>query len=654
MRDFGRDICGDEHQVSLREWLVTNGIGGYASGTIGGIHTRKYHGLLIAALEPPLGRTLLLSKLDEIVTYDGQTIPLFANRWSAEQIDPTGFVYLERFRLDGTAPIWSFALGDALLEKRIWMQQGTNTTYVSYTLQRASAPLTLTVKALINYRDHHSVTHAAGWQMSVEPVSNGLRVDAFYEATPFYFLSERGTPSISHDWYYNFWLAMENYRGLEPYNDNLYIGDFTITLQPGETWTCVATTETTPLLDGELAYAAHWWYDQRLVAQSKLPDPPDWIRQLVLAADQFVARRASQHDPDGQTILAGYHWFGDWGRDTMISLPGLTLTTGRPEVAARILRTFGQFVDQGMLPNRFPDAGDVPEYNSVDAALWYIEAVRAYDATTSDETLLNDLFPVLEQIIAAYQHGTRYHIRVDPHDGLLAAGEAGVQLTWMDAKVGDLVVTPRIGKPVEINALWYNALCTMAEFAPRTGQSATPYEQAAERAQGSFGRFWNNAVGCCYDVLDSPHGHDDALRPNQLLAVALPHSPLPADQQRAVVDSCAHHLLTSHGLRSLDPRHPNYVGTYGGNQAQRDNSYHQGTVWGWLIGPFICAHLRVYNDPHLARAFLAPFEHHLGAHGVGSISEIFDGDAPFTPRGCIAQAWSVAEVLRAWQAICEV
>jgi predicted glycogen debranching enzyme len=359
-------------------------------------------------------------------------------------------------------------------------------------------------------------------------------------------------------------------------------------------------------------------------------------------------------DADGCTVIAGYPWFGDWGRDTMISLPGLTLATGRQAVAERILRTFAHVVDQGMLPNRFPNEGGGnpssgrPEYNTVDATLWYFEAVRAYYAVSTDIQLVCDLFPVLREIVDWHKRGTRYNIQLDRDDGLLYAGELGVQLTWMDARVGDWVVTPRIGKPVEVNALWYNALRTMAAFARELDEPADRYKELAERARTGFKRFWNEKLGYCYDVLDGPDGVDPSLRPNQLLAVSLPYSPLNAGQQRGVVDACARHLLTSHGVRSLWREDPAYVGRYGGDQCHRDGGYHQGTVWGWLIGPFIQSHLRVYDDPELARSLLQPFVHHLADHGVGSVSEIFDGDPPFRPRGCIAQAWSVAQFLEAW------
>ena len=301
-----------------------------------------------------------------------------------------------------------------------------------------------------------------------------------------------------------------------------------------------------------------------------------------------------------------------------------------------------------MLPNRFPEIGELPEYNTVDATLWYFEALRAYWDITADDDLLKDLFPVLQEIIAWHQHGTRYNINMDPDDGLLYAGDPGVQLTWMDAKVGEWVVTPRIGKPVEINALWYHALRLMVEFSERLEESSGEYTELAELVFRSFTRFWNGAANYCFDVIDGPQGDDSALRPNQLLAVSLPNSPLTPEQQRSVVDACARYLLTSHGLRSLSPSEEDYVGHYSGDQVQRDASYHQGTVWGWLIGPFVQAHLRVYRDPEQASSFLLPLIRHLNAHGVGSISEIFDGDPPFTPRGCFAQAWSVAEVLRTW------
>jgi predicted glycogen debranching enzyme len=373
---------------------------------------------------------------------------------------------------------------------------------------------------------------------------------------------------------------------------------------------------------------------------------------LVLAADQFVVKRALPDLADGHTIIAGYHWFGDWGRDTMIALPGLALATGRADVARQILLAFSRYIDGGMLPNNFPDGGGRPEYNTVDASLWFFEAVRQYFSVTQDLDTLGKLFTPLAGMVDAHVEGTRFNIHVDPADGLLYAGGPGVQLTWMDAKLGDWVVTPRTGKPVEINALWINALTTLKDFARRLSKPAEEYEKRASQAAKNFQKFWNAERDCCYDVIDVPGGGTDAtLRPNQIFGISLPVSALSLVQQKAVVDTCARHLLTSHGLRSLAPGEPNYQGHYDGGPRERDGAYHEGTVWGWLLGPFALAHLRVYGDRHAALRFLEPLGRQIYAHGLGTLSEIFDADPPFTARGCIAQAWSVGEVLRAWQGI---
>ena len=649
MLDFGRHLCSDPRFSTEREWLVTNGLGGYASGTVAGVLTRSYHGLLVAALQPPMGRKLLLTKLDEVVTYGGRAYPLFANRWSDGQVEPEGYRYLERFHLEGTTPVWAFACADALLEKRVWMQQGANTTYIRYDLCRGCEPLELSIKAIVNHRDHHGGPGADGLQMRIERVLHGLRVMAHDQDVPLYVLSNHANAEPRYDWYTGYYLSVEDYRGLDALDDNLYAGLFQATLQPGDSVTLVASSEPNPCLDGSAAYAERQAYEAGLLdsARSCLDLASPAVEQLVLAADQFIVRRSLPGEPQGRSVIAGYPWFGDWGRDTMISLPGLTLATGRQEVAARILATFAHYAREGMLPNRFPDEGQVPEYNTVDATLWYFEAIRAYLASTGDEVVLSDLFPVLHEIVDWHRRGTRYGIRLDAEDGLLYAGQEGVQLTWMDAKVDDWVVTPRIGKAVEINALWYNALRIMAAFARHMGDRAELYDEMAERAAEGFGRFWNEEQGYCYDVIDGPEGDDPALRPNQIFAVSLTYSPLTKAQQRAVVDACARTLLTSHGLRSLAPEYAAYIGHYGGNRRQRDAAYHQGTVWGWLMGPFVGAHLRTYGDREEARSFLRPLLRHLADHGVGSLSEIFDGDAPFIPRGCFAQAWTVAEVLRA-------
>ncbi len=658
--EFGRETCGSLEVAEQREWLLTNGIGGFASGTVSGNLTRRYHGLLVAALHPPVGRTQLVAKLDETVHYAGIEYALATNRWLSGAVEPKGYLNIESFRLEGTTPIWQFALGDALVEKRIWMHQGENTTYVQYTLLRGGPSLQLELKALVNYRDFHSSTHAGDWQMKVEAIEDGVAISAFDGATPFYLLTLEAKFETRHEWHRDCFLPLAKYRGLDDHEDHLLVAIFGMELVLNQSVTLVLTTNADAQLDGIRAWTEHAAHEDKLFAKWASHDAqaaycaPDWARQLILAADQFIVRRSLPEEADGRSIIAGYHWFGDWGRDTMIALPGLTLTTGRADIAKQILLAFSRYVDGGMLPNDFPDAGGRPEYNTVDAALWYFEAVRQYFAVTQDRATLVKLFPVLEEMIRAHLKGTRYHIHVDESDGLLYAGEPGVQLTWMDAKVGDWVVTPRIGKPVEINALWYNALETMAALAPAAGRSGEPFAKMAAMVKQSFGKFWNSASCCAYDVIDVPSvGNDPSLRPNQIFAVSLPKSPLTPDQQKAVVDVCARRLVTSHGLRSLAQEEPGYQGHYGGAPRERDGAYHQGTVWGWLMGPFVLAHLRVYQDREAALTFLEPLGKQITSHGLGTLSEIYDGDAPCTPRGCIAQAWTVGEVLRAWRTILE-
>ena len=642
--------------LTSREWLVANGIGGFASGTISGILTRRYHGLLIAACKPPLDRKLLLAKLEETAIYDGETIELFANRWADGSVNPTGFDHIEQFHLDGTIPVWTFAFADALLEKRIWMQPGENTTYVRYRLLRSLYPAKLNLKVLVNYRDYHGETHNSA-APQVQLIDQGIKILASDGAVPFYVLCAQAQPQLRSEWYRNFALSVEQYRGFGGLEDHFLAAELQALLQPGETLTVVASTIGDANMDSEIALAQRRKYEFDVVSQAdmSLNNAPPGVRQLLFAADQFIVRREAMGEKSGRSVLAGYHWFGDWGRDTMISLPGLTLTTGRPEIAGSILRTFARYVDKGMLPNRFPDAGEDPVYNTVDATLWYFDAIHAYHAATGDDALLKELFPVLQEIIDWHLRGTRYQIHVDPADGLLFEGEPGVQLTWMDAKVDDWVVTPRIGKPVEINALWYHALSLMGAFADRLGQPSKIYLDAAGKVRRNFLRFWNEEAGYCFDVLDGPDGNEACFRPNQLFAISLPHGDedepmlFDAPRQKAILDACSLHLLTSNGLRSLAPSDPGYIGHYGGSRRERDAAYHQGTVWAWLIGPFVSAHLKVYKDAAAARSYLMPLLGNLSAHGLGSLSEIFDGDPPFTPRGCIAQAWSVAAALRAWQ-----
>ncbi|MEA3501276.1 MAG: amylo-alpha-1,6-glucosidase [Actinomycetota bacterium] len=640
------DVAADPSSVIDREWIATNGVGGYASGTIAGVLTRRYHGLLVAALDPPLGRTVLVTKIDESASFGGEQTPLFANHWrdGISPVEPDGFRHLTRFHLDGATPVWSYGIDAAIIEKRIWMEPGQNTTYVRYDYRSGPRPLRLEAKIMVNYRDFHQTTRSGDWRMKVEDITHGVRVDAFDGAASIYVLSDGATIDPRHEWYRDYYLSVEAFRGLDTLDDNLYAANATATLEPGDSITLILSTEPASLLDGGAALDVRKRYEADLISAASV-DGDDLLSRLVLAADQFIVRRSSDGEA-GSTVIAGYHWFGDWGRDTMIALPGLTLATGRHDEARQMLRTFARHVDRGMLPNRFPDDGDRPEYNTIDATLWFFEAIRAFHSDTGDVDLVAELFPVLAGIIEWHQDGTRYGIRVDPADGLLAGGEPGVQLTWMDAKVGDWVVTPRIGKPVEINALWYNALRIMAAFAEVVGEDPARYDDAADAAREGFRRFWNEQRGFCFDVIDGPDGDDPALRPNQLLAVSLFHSPLPPDRQRAVVDACAQGLLTPLGLRTLGPDEPGHRGRFGGGPMERDGAYHQGTVWPWLIGAFADAHLRVHHDQAATEKLLEPLVEHLDEYGMGSIAECAEGDPPHDPRATIAQAWSVAEVLR--------
>ena len=489
--------------------------------------------------------------------------------------------------------------------------------------------------------------------MRVDHEENGVVVYPYDGATPLYLMCYKAEIGLCHEWYYSFYLSREEYRGLEHYEDHLHAATFTMELNQGQEITIVATTDKNVSLDGISELAKRQNYEKKLIRLFKNANPSISktdinIDQLILASDQFIADRnpGITDKGKGKTIMAGYHWFGDWGRDTMISLPGLTLTTGRAEIARDILTTFGRYVDMGMLPNRFPDGGDKPEYNTVDAALWYFESVRAYYDTTNDIELLTELYPVLSDIIDWHTRGTRYNIHMDNADGLLYAGENGVQLTWMDAKVDNWVVTPRIGKPVEINALWYNANNTMIYFSRILNKKSDYYSKIVKLTRHGFARFWNDEKKYCYDVIDTPEGNDMSLRPNQIFTVSLGKSPFSKNQQRSIIEACKNYLLTPFGLKSLDSINPDYRPHYGGDQYSRDSAYHQGTVWAWLLGHFILAHAKIFGDPKSSSEYLKPVLQHLHTDGIGTISEIFDADPPHTARGCISQAWSVAEILR--------
>jgi predicted glycogen debranching enzyme len=667
---FGRDLTNDLDAMMRREWLVTNGVGGYAMGTPTGVRTRRYHGYLISALKPPTERTLTVAALDTWVTAESSGLrenarekyPLCTHEWAAGVLLPDGYRHLESFELDGTIPTWTWIIGNTQIVQRVWMQHGKNTTYITYEHRRGADPVTMHITPLVTYRDHHRNTGGGGsvsvqirreegyHDVNILPGEDLSRDADAPTPTPFRILANADTVTPTNSWWWSFRLSVETERGLNDQEDLYAAAQFSRTLRPGETLAMICTTEPDMPPPWQETLATQRERDRALVQSAQLDSAPEWIQRLALAADQFIVDRQISGDT-GKSILAGYPWFTDWGRDTMIALPGLTLATHRPEIAEKVLRTFAHFVSQGMLPNRFPDAGQEPEYNTADATLWYFEAIRAYLDVVDDADLITTLYPTLREIIEWHVRGTRFGIRVDEEDGLLWAGEEGWQVTWMDVKVEDWVVTPRMGKPVEINALWYNALVIMEELAIRLGQmnDAARFRAMATRAEESFLQRFPNPEGYLYDVVDTPNGDDATLRPNQLIAVSLTNSMLDDDLARSVVDICARKLITSVGLRSLAPDEADYCAHCTGEIRSRDGAYHQGTVWSWLIGTFVAAHYRVYKDAHAAFSYLAPLGDHLRDAGLGTISEIFDGDAPHTPRGCMAQAWSVAEVLRVYR-----
>jgi len=649
---FGREVCGDLEQALRREWLVTNGLGGYGSGTIAGCQTRRYHGLLIAAERPPVGRNLFLVDLDATARVHGIQYELACHEYEGAVVNPHGYRLLESFCLEGTVPTWVYALGPARLIKRIFMAAAHNTTYVCYTLERALAPIHLNIRALCTGRDYHSQRRGAdGYQ--TQSIVGGCCINIVGMSSTLSVTADRGQFIAAPDMHWSLHHRLEAARGLDSTEDLYMPGEFKLILSQGEsvnfTATIEAASESAPIAMQRLQ--RHQAELIEAINAASRPPPPLWIQKLALAADQYIVARRGP--TDGTTIIAGYPWFADWGRDTMIALPGLTLATGRTQIAADILRTFAQHVDQGLLPNRFPDGGEAPEYNTVDATLWYFVAVHEYLRAASDIAFARDIYPVLTDIIDWHRRGTRHGIVVDSTDHLLRASAPGLQLTWMDAKVGQWVVTPRMGKPVEINALWCNALWIIGQIATQIGDTgaARHFQSAADVTRDSFrSRFWFEGGEHLYDVIDGPNAPslDSSLRPNQLLALSLPYRVLDDTRARLVLRVCERELLTSYGLRTLNPEDSHYIAHYGGDQRQRDGAYHQGTVWPWLLGAFARAHLALYGDKERAASYLAPLQLHLPDACVGQINEIFDADPPHLPQGCIAQAWSVAEILRTW------
>ncbi len=640
--------CRDLDSATRREWLETNGLGGYASTSMTYTNTRRYHGLLVAATRPPTERSVLLAKLEDRFVVKDQAFELATNYYEGGTIHPHGYLLQTGFRLD-PFPVATYKLGDYTLEKTIFMRHDENTTVIRYRFDApADVRATLEVRPLVAMRNYHWLAHEDGnafAPVEIEPGllklarrDNGLTLYLAHDAEHIY---------IDNLWYRKFVLQEERARGFDYHEDLFNPGLLVCELAGGATRTFIASTEPRVVADADEFEAQERKRRRRVVERHE--DRDEYVQQLVTAADQFIVRRGR----DLHTVIAGYHWFTDWGRDTMISLPGLALTLERYDIAREILLAFVAYLNQGLLPNRFPDSDAQPEYNTVDGTLWFVHAVGELLRRTGDEQFVREHFyEALRDIIAWHEQGTHYGIHAT-EDGLLRAGEPGVQLTWMDAKVGDLVVTPRMGKPVEIQALWYNALRTLEQIARRFNddKTAAHCRAIADGTRASFnGLFWDEQAGGLYDCLSDEGEPDTSIRPNQIFAVSLPHQLVTGERARRVVETVRRELLTPYGLRTLAPKSAAYRARYEGDGHGRDTAYHQGTVWAWLLGPFITAYLKV-NDRsaaslQTARGWTQAFRAHLRDAGLGQVSEIFDAEPPHTPRGCIAQAWSVAELLR--------
>ncbi len=648
-----QDRCRNLEAGLNLEWLVTNGRGGFAMGTANQALARRYHGLLVAAIDPPVERFVLLAKLDATVTIGEATFDIATNDYVGA-VHPHGYRFLESFS-SRPYPTWRWRTGDAIIEQTLCMAEGEDTTFVRYRLVDGPR-LRISVRPLSTSRHFHMLTCSLDLG-APNVISRGDRLVFQWDGQrPSWSLSHNGTFSPMPDWYYQFFLPTEALRGYDFKQDLFCPGTIEAELRPDDPVGLVfaATTQDRSWRVCDRAFAETGRLHQASITNSGAPDP--LLESLTLAARDFLVARGD----DLSTVIAGYPWFGDWGRDTFISLPGLCLVPGRIDDARKIILAFADHVDAGMIPNRFPDFGEAPAYNTADATLWYVHAIDRYLAYSGDWTFIaRRMFPVIADIIQAHERGTRHGIGAG-EDGLLAAGKPGLAVTWMDAQLAGRAVTPRIGKPVEINALWYNTLCIAAAYAECLGRTdlASRWKQAADRARVTFNeRFWNGATGCLHDVIDvNGEGGtaDPAIRPNQLLAISLTHPVLEASRWKDVVAVCERQLLTPMGLRTLSPLDPAYVGRYGGDLASRDNAYHQGTVWPWLIGPFVTAYVKAFGGSQASRSrageFLRALTPHINEAGIGSISEVADGDPPHVPGGCPWQAWSVAEPLRA---LCE-
>jgi predicted glycogen debranching enzyme len=630
------------------EYLETNGLGGWSGSSITGAHTRRYHGLFVAAINPPTDRMVLLSKLDETIITgrdaesDLTRYELSCNVYDGDVIHPDGNRYLESFTKD-FFPEWIYNAGGMQLRKTICMIHGENTVVIRYEVLKADSEFTMELLPLMAARGYHELGHASPRMHWDVDFNNGVFHNQPDGVNHVYIAVPGSSYEHTQRWFNNFKYGVEQYRGLDYTEDLFNHGIFSVQLDEGDELHIIISTENP---EGRNAKDLFKKELRRRRALLKNQPEDETLQQLILAADQFIVKR----NEDLKTVIAGYHWFTDWGRDTMISLPGLTLSTGRFQDAKKILSAFAQSVSMGMLPNRFQEK-EPPEYNNVDGTLWYFIAVYKYLLATDDKKfVLSEILPVLKDIIDWHFKGTRYNIHVDD-DGLLYAGEVGQQLTWMDARIGTWVVTPRMGKPVEIQALWYNVLKIFAELLRLNKQKkdAEAVEGSAAKAKQSFDKlFWYEEGNYLFDVIDESGKPDSTLRPNQLFAVSLPFALLEGERAEAILKNIEEKLYTPVGLRSLPMEDAHYVHHYGGDQWHRDSSYHQGTVWSWLLGAYVDAAMKLNTKSGKLKAkkIVDNFKYHLNEGCIGSVSEIFDADAPHHPRGCVAQAWGVAEVLR--------
>jgi predicted glycogen debranching enzyme len=652
-----------------REWLVTNGLGGYASGTVCGVPTRRFHGLLVAALPAPHGRMMMLNDVaEEVYLPDGSCHRLGGEEHEVTSAPLAGTEYLREFRLDAGLPVWIFGIDPLVIEKRVVLPFQQNTVHVHYRNARGGTAVRLRLRPQVHIRPHEApLDRPVKEPYVLSAVDRRYEISAGSHLPPLR-LSIQGLPStFTYDPTSSpeVLFRVEKSRGYDARGVLWSAGYFEVSLGPGQEVTLCGSTERWEAIQALQAREVLQFEHMRrhfLLDSARTPEDDPVAADLTIAADQFVitpsgriqdVARARAVGDDVRTVIAGYHWFTDWGRDTMISLEGLTLATGRHQEAGWILRTFAHYVRDGLIPNMFPEGENQGLYHTADATLWFFHAVARYLGITGDRGTLRAVLPILLDIVAHHVKGTGFGIGVDPTDGLLRQGQEGYQLTWMDAKVDGWVVTPRRGKAVEINALWYNALRLLEGWTREEGRAGDAGRLAtlAERTYASFnGRFWYAEGGHLYDVVDAEGGgNDPACRPNQVFAISLDNPVLDRARWPAVMEVVEKRLLTPVGLRSLAPGHPDYKPRYDGDLRARDAAYHQGTVWGWLVGPFVDAWLKLHpGERTRARAFLEGFVPHLGEACIGSISEIFDGEAPYTPRGCVAQAWSVAEVLRCW------